>query len=129
MLLSVRKLHGDSPYSYKRTEDICTALLSWHGFCWLQSYFEVYGKAYLPVCVLYISFIPKEVPGAEAGSEFPTCFIVWQSWGETLCLNCCLGKVFYLRLRPHPVLWLEPPPSLIPLSLGLSPAVQLSGVY
>lgn len=88
-----------------------TALLSWCCFCGLQGYFEVYGKANLPVCIFYISFVPKEMPSAEAGSDFfPACFSAWQFQGEILCSKMLSGEVLsHLRLSPHHVLWLETP--------------------
>lgn len=38
-----------------------TAFILWCCFCGWQGYFEVYGRANLPVCVFYISLVPKEV--------------------------------------------------------------------
>lgn len=38
-----------------------TAFMLWCCFCRWQGYFEVYGKANLPVCMFYISFVPEEV--------------------------------------------------------------------
>lgn len=88
MFLSVRMLHGAGavtpPVLTNRLKASGTTLLFWHCFCRLQGYFEVYGKANLPACMFYISFVPKEVPGAEIGSEFPACFSAWQSQGEIL---------------------------------------------
>lgn len=38
-----------------------TAFVLWCWFCRWQGCFEVYGKANLPVCMFYISFVPKEL--------------------------------------------------------------------
>lgn len=129
-LLSVGMLHGTGavapPVLTKRLKASGTVLLSWCCFCRLQGYFEVYGKANLPVCMVYFSFVPKEVPGAEAGSEFPACFSAWQFWGEILCSKMLSGGVSHLRLSPHHALWLETPPFPHPTEFGAlpSPAMQ-----
>lgn len=36
-------------------------MLWWCCFCSWQGYFELYGKANLPVCMFHSSFVPKEV--------------------------------------------------------------------
>jgi len=82
-----------APLLTNRLKESGTTLLSWRCFCRLQGYFEVYGMTNLPACVFDISFVTKEVPGAEVGSEFPACFGAWLSRGNTVFRNAAWGRV------------------------------------
>lgn len=50
-----------SPVLTNGLEASGTAFMLWCCFCRWQGYFEVYGKANVPVCMFYISFVPREV--------------------------------------------------------------------
>lgn len=52
---------SDTPVLTSGLKASGTAFMLWCCFCRWRGYFEVYGKANLPVCMFYISFVPKEV--------------------------------------------------------------------
>lgn len=52
---------SDTPILTSGLKASGTAFMLWCCFCRWQGYFDVYGKANLPVCMFYISFVPKEV--------------------------------------------------------------------